>query len=1040
MLSELCVRRPVFATMLVTSLVVLGIFSFRDLGVDLFPKADPATVDVRLQLPGASPDEMVTSVVMPMENALSGIAGIDQLQANVQAGGRANITVRFVLERNLDDAANNVREKVAGAMRTVPPEVLPPVIQKQDPDADSIMTLILASKEMSIRALTEVADKQVKRALESVDGVGAVTLSGGQGREIHVVVDIEKLNARGLSIQQVRDAIQKENVEIPGGTIEQGAWEVGLRTLGRIEATSQFDNIIIATVGGVPVRVADVAYTEDSVEKTANILTLENGSPAVSLEIRRASGENTIRVIEAVKTRLTTVRRALPRGVNLTVSSDDSRFIYASISSLEEHLIWGSLLAAVVVMFFMRNLRAVIISALAIPASIVATFTLMRAMDFTLNNMTLLGLTLAVGIVIDDAIVVLENIFRYIEEKNCSPFEAAIQGTREVALPVMATTLSLIVIFLPVAFMTGYARRFIYPFGWTMAFAIGVSMLVSFTLTPMLSSRFLKLADAEKDLKTKDRGFFHWVDVVYARSLDWALAHPMAILSVTVLVLGLTVPLNRLIGRTFIPAEDMGEFTAHIDTPQGTSLEGTKEIADQVVKEIGGQEGVARVTYLAGADRVNHFHIFFYLKPNEDRVITQEKVMTRVRQILGRHPGLAPAISPKNPLGGGNGNFAIQATLQGPDMLKLYDYSQKLLLNAQKLPSVVDAKSNFSNASPEVHVSVDRGRAADLGVRISDIGSALRLMVAGDDEISSFRDGAEQYPVKIRVLEHQRDDVAAIGKLTVPSSTSGQVRVDNIARMVRGFGPTQLRRLNRQFAIEVQADLAPGYALDTAAGDIRRLMTELNLPPGYSFSMRGQTQYLDETTANLLLAIGLASIFVYIVLAAQFESFVQPIIIMLALPVSVPFALFTIWITGRTLNLWSALGILLLFGIVKKNSILQVDYTNVLRRRGVPMHDAIVEACRTRLRPILMTTSAIIAGLLPTALGIGIGGNQRSAIAVTIIGGQGLCLFLTLLLVPVAYVQFDTLEQAVISGKARAWLSRVSAATLRRHRPEPDAR
>jgi hydrophobic/amphiphilic exporter-1 (mainly G- bacteria), HAE1 family len=1040
MLSELCVRRPVFATMLVTSLVVLGIFSFRDLGVDLFPKADPATVNVRLQLPGASPDEMVTSVVMPMENALSGIAGIDQLQANVQAGGSANITVRFVLERDLDDAANNVREKVSGAMRTVPPEVLPPVIQKQDPDADSIMTIVLASKQMSIRALTEVADKQVKRALESVNGVGAVTLSGGLGREIHIVVDIEKLNARGLSIQQVRDAIQKENVEIPGGTIEQGNWEVGLRTLGRIEATSQFDNIIIATVGGVPVRVADVAYTEDSVEKTANVLTLEDGSPAVSLEIRRASGENTIRVIEAVKARLDTVRRALPLGVALTISSDDSRFIYASISSLEEHLMWGSLLAAVVVMLFMRNLRAVIISALAIPASIVATFTLMRGMDFTLNNMTLLGLTLAVGIVIDDAIVVLENIFRYIEEKNCTPFEAAIQGTREVALPVMATTLSLIVIFLPVAFMTGYARRFIYPFGWTMAFAILVSMLVSFTLTPMLSSRFLKLADAEKDLKTKGRGFFHWIDEAYGRSLHWALAHPLAILGATVFVLGLTIPLNRMIGRTFIPPEDMGEFTAHIDTPQGTSLEGTREIAEQVVKEIGGQEGVARVTYLSGADRVNHFHIFFYLKPSDEREVSQTVVMTRVRQILARHPGLAPGITAKNPLGGGNGNFAIQANLQGPDMNKLYEYAQRLLLNAQKLPSLVDAKSNYSNASPEVHVSVDRARAADLGVRISDIGSALRLMVAGDDEISSFRDGAEQYPVKIRVLESQRDDVAAIGKLTVPSSTSGQVRVDNIAQMVRGFGPTQLRRLNRQFSIEVQGDLAPGHALDEASDDMRRLITELNLPPGYSSRMNGQTQYLDETTANLLLAIGLASIFVYIVLAAQFESFVQPIIIMLALPVSVPFALFTIWVTGRTLNLWSALGILLLFGIVKKNSILQVDYTNVLRRRGVPMHDAIVEACRTRLRPILMTTSAIIAGLLPTALGIGIGGNQRSAIALTIIGGQSLCLFLTLLLVPVAYVQFDTLEQAVISGKARAWLSRVSAATLRRNRPEPEAR
>lgn len=1039
MLSELCVRRPVFATMLVTSLVVLGIFSFQDLGVDLFPKADPATVNVRLQLPGASPSEMTTSAVMPMENALSGIAGIDQLQANVTSGG-ANITVRFVLERDLDDAANNVREKVSGAMRSVPPEVLPPVIQKADPDADAIMTLAVSSKDMTIRALTEVADKQIKRALESVDGVGAVTLNGGAAREIHIVVDIEKLNARGLSIEQVREAIQKENVEIPGGTLEQGNWEVGLRTLGRIEATSQFDNIIIATVDGVPVRVADIGHTEDTVEKSATILRLDSGAQAVQLDIRRASGENTIKVTEAINARLDGIRRALPKGVALTVTSDDSRFIYASISSLEEHLIWGSLLAAVVVMFFMRNLRAVIISALAIPASIVATFTLMRGMDFTLNNMTLLGLTLAVGIVIDDAIVVLENIFRYIEEKKCTPFEAAIEGTREVALPVMATTLSLIVIFLPVAFMTGYAHRFIYPFGWTMAFSILVSMLVSFTLTPMLSSRFLKAPDVEHDIKTKDVGFFHWIEGAYARALEWSLAHPMTILAVTTAALLLTIPLNQVIGRTFIPAEDMGEFTAHVDTPQGTSLEGTREIAEGVVKELRGQEGVDRMSYLVGADRVNHFHVFFYLKPQAERSISQEEVMANVRRILATHPGYAPAITAKNPLGGGNANFAIQASLMGPDMSRLYDYSQKLLLNAQKLPSVVDAKTTFSNASPEVHVSVDRARAADLGVRISDIGGALRLMVAGDDEISTFRDGPEQYPVKIRVLEDQRRDVAAVGKLTVPSSTGQQVRIDNVAQMVRGYGPTQLRRLNRQFNIEIQADLAPGHALDEASADMRRLMADLNLPPGYSFRMNGQTQILDETTANLILAIGLASIFVYIVLAAQFESFVQPIIIMLVLPVSVPFALFTIWITGRTLNLWSALGILLLFGIVKKNSILQVDYTNVLRRRGVPLHEAIVEACRTRLRPILMTTSAIIAGLVPTALGIGIGGNQRSAIAMTIIGGQGLCLFLTLLLVPVAYVQFDTLEQAFTSGRARAWLGRLAAATVRRNRPEPEAR
>jgi HAE1 family hydrophobic/amphiphilic exporter-1 len=1035
MLSEICVRRPVFATMLVMSLVVLGVFSFRDLGVDLFPKADPATVNVNLKLPGASPDEMTSAVVMPMENALSGISGIDQLQAQVQANGTASITLRFVLERDLEDAANSVREKVAGAMKNVPPELLPPVVQKADPDADPVMSIVLSSKGMSLRALTEIADKTVKRNIESVDGVADVSMQGGLPREVHIVVDIQKLNARGLSIDQVRDAIEKENVETPGGTLEQGKWEVGLRTLGRIDAADQFNNIIVSTTNGTPVRIADIGYAEDSVERLTTALFVDDGSQAVQLDIRRASGENTVRVTEGVKAKLRTIRQALPRAVNLTISTDDSKFIYASVESLEEHLLWGSLLAAVVVMFFIRNIRAVIISALAIPASIVATFTLMRAMDFTLNNMTLLGLTLAVGIVIDDAIVVLENIFRYIEEEHATPFDAAIKGTREVTLAVMATTLSLVVIFIPVAFMTGYARRFIYPFGWTMAFAIMVSMIVSFTLTPMLSSRFLKVADAEKDSKTKEKGFFHWLDTSYTRSLEWSLGHPWTVIAVSLLAFALTFPLNEIVGRTFIPNEDMGEFTAHIDTPQGTSIEGTIEIAKGILKEVSGLEGVDHITLLAGADRGTHFHLLTYLLPPDQRKVTQDQVITRMRKILSAHPGYAPIVSARNPLGGGGGgNFAIQASLLGPDLNKLYDYSQQLLAKAQQLPSVVDVKTSFTNASPEVQVAVDRARAADLGVRISTIGSALRLMVAGDDEISTYRESGEQYPVKIRVLEDQRRDITTIGRLTVPSATSGQVRIDNIATLKRGFGPTQLRRLNRQFNIDVQADTAPGHALDEASNDMRRLFTELNLPPGYSGRLNGQTRYLDETTTNLIMAMALASVFVYMVLAAQFESFVQPIIIMLVLPLSIPFALFTIWVTGRTLNLWSALGILLLFGIVKKNSILQVDYTNILRARGMPMREALIEACRTRLRPILMTTIAIIAGLVPTALGIGVGGAQRSAIAITIIGGQSLCLFLTLLLVPVAYEKFDALEQSIANQRFRSWIGRITPAALRRPR------
>ena len=1043
MLSDLCVRRPVFATMLVMSLVVLGTFSFRGLGVDLYPKADPATVSVVLLLPGASPDEMSTSVVEPMEEAISGVSGIDEIQARI-AEGRGQITVRFVLERDLNDASNDVREKVAGAIRSMPPELLPPVITKVDPDADPVMSLIVSSDAMSLRTLTELTDKQIARVIQTVNGVGEVSLAGGRAREIHIVVDIEKLNSYGLSISEVRDALVAENVEIPGGTVEQGKGQLLLRTLGRVDAAADFNDIVVSTRNGTPIRVSDIGHAEDSFERPTTAVWLGR-TPAVMLDIRRAMGENTVAVIEGVRAKLATIQRSLPAAVKVTVVRDDSRFIYASIASLEEHLIFGALFATIVVMVFIRNVRAVLISALAIPASIISSFTLMNIMGFSLNNMTLLGITLAVGIVIDDAIVVLENIFRYIEEKNCTPFQAAIEGTREVALAVMATTLSLVVIFLPIAFMSGYAKRFINPFGWTMAFAIMVSMLVSFTLTPMLSSRFLKLSDAAADAKTKERGFFHWLDNWYERRVHWALDHPYAIIAVSLVTFALTFPLNRMVGREFVPNEDMGEWTVHVDAPEGTSLEGTTEVAFKLLDVLSGIEGVAAIEpsvgVTANAGSPTHIHFLCQALPIDERKNTQAQIITEMRRRLASHQSYRPSISSRTALGSGEGTggFAISANILGPDLKQIAEYSKRALVEGQKLASLTEVKIGLNVSNPEVHVAVDRKRAADLGVRMATIGNVLRLAVSGDDEISFYKEGQEQYPVKIRVLESQRGDINEIGRLTVPSAT-GPVRIDNIARLERGLGPTTLQRSDRQFTVQFIADVAPGHALDEASNDVRRMMAGLNMPSTMSFKLQGQSKILDETTANMIMAIGLAMIFVYMVLASQFESFLQPVVIMLVLPISVPFALFTLWATGRTLNLWSALGMLLLLGIVKKNSILQVDYANVLRSRGLPLREAIVESCRTRLRPILMTTTAIIAGLIPTSLGLGIGGTGRAAIAVTIIGGQSLCLFLTLLLVPVAYVKFDALEQALIGDGAKRWLHRASAATIGRLRPAADSR
>jgi hydrophobic/amphiphilic exporter-1 (mainly G- bacteria), HAE1 family len=1013
--AAFCVRRPAFTTMLVMMFVVTGIFSFKDLSVDLLPKADPATVQVQIDLPGASPEELNSSVVEPTEQSLSSIAGIDEMNARVFEG-QARIVLKFILERDINDAAQDVREKVAQAIKELPPEVEPPIITKVDPDADPVISFAL-SGPLGIRALTEIADKTIRRGIETVDGVGEVTISGGHAREIHIVLDIGKLNAHGLTVDKVSDAIVSENVEIPGGRIEQGDAELTLRTLGRIESSEQFANIVVATAGATPIRLRDVADIEDTTEE-ARTSAFFDGQRTVVMDVRRQSGTNTVQVVEAVRAKLEDLHRALPPEVKVTVTRDDSNFIHASISSLEEHLLFGSLLASLVIMAFIRNLRVVFVASLAIPASIVASFALVRAAGFTLNSMTLLALTLAVGIVIDDAIVVLENIFRHMEEEGTPPFQAAIDGTREVTLAVVATSVSLIVIFLPVAFMTGYTQRFIYPFGFTMAFAVMVSLLVSLTLTPMLSARVLR---SDGRVHRHGEGVFGRIDAAYRRSLEWSLDHRAVIVAVSLVVFASTFVLSRMIGRSFLPNEDMGEFQLVIDTPEGTSLQGMEKVVLGLTPKLMALPGVAHVMPTI-FERVNHSHIFIELKPRGERDITQDQVADRVRTLMEQYPSYKPSVLIRTPLGGGeSGFYPIQLNLMGPDLRQLATYSLRVLADVQKMPFISDSKSAVNLSNPELRVAVDRQRAADLGVRISDLARALRLMVSGEDEISSYRESGERYPVKVRVREEQRADAGAIGSLMVPSSRGEPVRVDNVARLERGFGPTVIQRFNRQFAVAVFADVKPGQPLDAALRAVTASARGLNLPPGYSFKLTGQAKLLDETTTNMVLALALASIFIYMVLAMQFESFVQPLVIMTALPLSVPFALLTLWLTGRVLNLWSALGVLLLLGIVKKNSILQVDYTNVLRRQGMPLREALVQASETRLRPILMTTAAIIAGLIPTALGVGAGATQRADIAVTIVGGQSLCLFLTLLLVPVSY---SLAEEGVERSKA-VWRTRV---------------
>jgi hydrophobic/amphiphilic exporter-1 (mainly G- bacteria), HAE1 family len=1017
-IAETCVKHPVFTVMLIAFLLTLGVFSYRGLAVDLFPKADPATVNVEVTLPGATPEEMVTGIVLPLEDAISSVNGIDEMSVYASQG-LADITCTFVLERDIDGAAQDIREKVAAAVNRLPRETLPPVITKEDPQSDPIMTL-LVSGPMSRRELTEIADKQVRRAIQTVNGVGSVELNGGQARQIRVLIDAQKLTSHNFTVLDVRNALQRENIEAPGGRMITGPQELGLRTLGRVTSADQFSQIVVGTHGGIPVRIHDVAQVEDAAQELRTWSAFFNktnpGEDVVSIQILRQSGANTVRVADNVRDQIEQLRSQMPPGVQLLIVHDVSDFIKASVHSLIEHLILGSIFASAIVWLFIRNWRAVLIAAVAIPSSIIATFTLMRAMDFSLNNMTLLALTLAVGIVIDDAIIVLENIVRFMEDKGRDRVQAAIEATQEIGLAVMATTLSLIIIFLPIAFMNGYARKYVNSFGWTMAMAILVSLLVAFTLTPMMSSRLLKV---DEKSESHSRGFLYSVEETYMRMLRWSLAHRGVLVMICLATFLSTFALYHLVGRDWIPADDQSELQSSFTLPEGTSLQKTSEIASDMARRVSALPEVAFVQcYTHGP--TNHAHLFIGLVPRSQRKLSHSQLATRVRDILATYHNVTYNVRLPSVLGG-EIYFPISAVIRGPDLNQLAEISKQVADRMRNYPDLVDVNPSLNLNTPELQVKVDRQRAADIGVRMTDISDAVRLFYSGEDEITRFKEGSEQYPVTMQLLPEQRDNPDVLSRMMVPSSKLGQVRLESVANIGRGFGPATLWRYNREFEVSVYANVNTGYPLDMAAAHTIRSIHEIGLPAGYNYLFSGQVKVLEETTWNLLLAMLLASIFMYMVLAAQFESFSYPFIIMLTLPLSVPFALFSLWITGRALSLWSALGMFLLLGIVKKNGILQVDYTNRLMAEGLPVREAILEANRVRLRPILMTTLSIIAGLIPVAIGIGAGSEQRASIAVTIIGGQTLCLLLTLLVVPVAYSYFAELE-ALPWGQ---WMGRV---------------
>ncbi len=1080
-LAEICIRRPVFASMIVLALVVVGAAGFFGLGVDRFPSVDLPTVSVRTTLPGGSPEEVESLITQQIEEVVNTVDGIDELRS-ISGQGTSVVIATFDLDRDLETAAQDVRDRVATVVRQLPEDATPPVVQKFDNDSAPVMTIALSGNR-SLRELTEFGDKVVRVQLERAGGVGEVRVVGGLERAINVWVDADRLAAYKLPITAVSQALDRQNTDVPGGNVTTGKQELSIRTMGRYTDPSSFNDLVIANIGGTmseqpagtsvtssngivtPIRLRDVGRVEDGTKEQRSLARL-NGTPTVTLEIRRQSGANTIDVINGIKREIPRVTSQLPDDVKLEVIRDQSRYIETAQHEIQTHLILGSILASLVVLLFMRSWRSTLIAGIAIPASVISTFGMMRALDFTLNSVTMLALVLMVGIVIDDAIVVLENIFRFIEEKKMKPMEAAKEATRDIGLAVLATTLSLVVIFLPVSFMSSISGRFLYQFGITAAVAIMVSLLVSFTLTPMMSSRLLRVKDAEKghghdgeetEASKSRRGFYSHIDRNYSRLLGLAMRHRLAVSVIAVLVVLTSIPLYRAVRQEFIPSNvDEAEFEVNINGPEGTGLAVMNEGMLAIEKELLATPGVRLVLASAGGGflgGVNQGGAYVRIAPHEERTFSltklwnstkqgnplnafrgnysQQDVMQEVRRRLRKYAPFRVGVrnAPSFNFGAG-GRFDIDFVLRGPDIVQLSAYADELAKRSEQLGGIVDIDSSIRLDKPELRVEIDRARAADLGVSTTDIATSLRVMVGGDQEASRYRDESlnEDYDVQLRLEDRYRTDATTISHLYVPSSRGGLVRLDNLVNIRRDTSPSRIDRLDRERQVSLRASVAPGFALADRIEAMRGAVADMHLPATYTTSVSGRGRELERTFYEFLWAFLLSVIFMYMILASQFESVIHPVTILLSLPIAVPFALFSQWITGDTLNLYSALGILVLFGVVKKNSILQVDHMNNLRAKGMERGAAIMQANRDRLRPILMTTLALVAGMLPLALGTGPGAEERRSIAIVVIGGQSLSLLLTLIVTPVAYSLFDDVGA---TEKWGGWFARLNAIPAR---------
>ena len=1017
-LSTFAIKRPVVTITVMVALVAFGIAALLRLQTDEFPDVQQPVVAVTISYPGASPDVVEREIVDPIEDSFSTISGIDWGKTtSTSTDGLAQFVVAFDFEKDIQQASQDIRDAISTRREDLPEEMKEPVLSRLDPGELPVLSLTLTSTTVSPATLTRIADPGIVRDLRSVPGVGDVSVVGGIRREMTVQVRPADLQANGVSVADVVQAVGQQNLAAPVGRLNGPLEEQAIRLKGRLDDAQDFANLVVAQRNGQVIRLGQVADVFDGTEE-ARTSAIFNGKDAVGIDIKKSKGYSTTRVSADILERVATIEKTLPAGVKLEVVQDAGERVSHAVMNVEEALIEGALLTVLVVFMFLNSWRSTVITGLALPVSVLASFIAVWVFGFTLNTMSLLGLSLAIGILIDDAIVVRENIVRHIEMGK-NHVEASHEGTDEIGFAVAATTFSIVAVFVPVAFMYGVAGQWFKPFALTIACAVLVSLFVSFSLDPMLSAYW---ADPQTEAHERrnvisrvlDRfnRWFEHVTVLYTRVIGWALDHRMAVLGIAVLTFAaaLALPATGRVGSEFVPVSDRSEVDFIVETPPGSNLEYTRLKAEEAAriarshKEVSYTYTTVGTPLVGKAPGVDHALIYVRLVPKADRALSQDQIGNILRGELLRIGGARVSVFTS---GFGGAMKQIQVQFRGPDASALTTFAEQVASETEKVAGAVDVGLSTRGQMPELEVQLNRPLAGSLGITVGQVAQSLRPAFAGLKAADWVDPSGETRDVTVRLAPEARNNVTDLQRLplVVPGATGGApvtLPLGQIATVKEGVGPAQIDHLNREKVVSVEANVQ-GRAVTEVLNDINARIATLHAPAGVEITQGSQARDQQEVFSRIFIALGVAILLMYLILVVQFGSFLDPVSILVSLPLSLIGVVLALWITGSTLNIMSLIGVILLMGIVAKNAILLIDFAKWARERGMPIREALVEAGRIRLRPIIMTTLALIAGMLPVALGRGEGADFRAPLGRAVIGGVLTSTLLTLLVIPTVY-------------------------------------